>query len=240
MTLLKPQYQYQTINREEVNGKRHYCCPDGDKVPSVTTILSATQSEEKKQILENWRNTVGHARAKATTEEAAHRGSRMHKYLEDYLEIGKLRPPGSNPYSQESHVMARTIVDNGLVNFDEFWGSEVALYYPEIYAGTADGVGVHKGDPAILDFKQSNKPKTVDMIDDYFLQLTSYALCHNKIYGTDIKKGVILMCVKPPEISPGKWGIPTYQEFILEPADFSYWENKWWDKVEKFYTQLDK
>jgi genome maintenance exonuclease 1 len=104
-----------------------------------------------------------------------------------------------------------------------------------LYAGTTDCCGIHQGQEAILDFKQTNKPKKLEWIDDYFLQLTAYALAHNEVHGTNIRKGVIMMCVRPPEIEPGKWGEPQYQEFILEPSDFDYWTNRWCDRVSEYY-----
>lgn len=235
MTLLTERYQYTQIDRTSVEGKRLYLCPDGSKVPSVTTILSATQSPEKALALANWRKSVGEVKANQITAEAAGRGTRMHKYLEDYIMNGVLTDPGTNPYSHQSHKMASKIIFEGFPNISEIWGSEVGLYYPELYAGTADALGVHNNEPAVFDFKQSNKPKYKSQIEDYFLQLTAYLLCHNKVHGTDINQGVILMCVKPPEISPGKWGDPQYQEFIMTPDDFKVWEHKWWDKVEQYY-----
>lgn len=237
MTLLTEKYIYQPINRNEATGKRLYLCPDGSKVPSVTTILSATQPKEKKESILRWKNSVGHQKAQQITTEAASRGTSMHEFLEDFVLNGSLNKPGTNPFSKQAHLMAETIVNNGLVNVNEIWGSEVGLYYPGLYAGTTDAVGVHKNEDAILDYKQSNKPKKEEWIDDYFLQLTAYSICHNKVHGTNIRKGVVLMCVVPPEISPGVWGTPQYQEFVLTPANFSYWEQKWWDRVEQFYTQ---
>jgi len=238
MSLLTEKYNYQPINRHESSGQRLYLCPDGSKVPSVTTILSATQSKEKKESLMRWKNSVGHQKAQQITTEAAGRGTRMHTYLEDFILNGTLSQPGTNPYSKQSNLMAETIINNGLTHVNEIWGSEVGLYYPELYAGTTDAVGVHKNEDAILDYKQSNKPKKVEQIDDYFLQLTLYMMAHNKVYGTDIRKGVILMCVAPPEISPGVWGTPQYQEFILHPTDFNYWCDKAWTRVEQFYNQI--
>lgn len=235
MKLLIERYNYETIDRHSIEGKRLYACPDGSLVPSVTTILSATQPIEKTNALKKWRDSVGHKKAEEITTEAASRGTRMHKYLEDYILTGVLSNPGSNPYSQQSHCMAKTVVDAGLSNIEEVWGSEVGLYYPGLYAGTADAVGVSRGNAAILDFKQSNKPKKIEYISDYFLQLTAYALAHNKVHDTNIRKGVILMCVKPEEIAPAKWGTPRYQEFILHPSEFEFWEHQWWDRVELFY-----
>lgn len=237
MSLLIEKYNYKPLNRESVEGKRLYATPDGSKVPSVTTILDKTKPEEKKKALMEWRNRVGHEKAQQITTEAAGRGTRMHKYLEDYVIQGTINPPGSNPFSQQSHLMAQTVITEGLKNVNEIWGVEVGLYYPQIYAGTTDGLGLHLNEEAILDYKQSNKPKKEEYIEDYYLQLTAYALAHNKVHGTNIRKGVVLMCVKPPEIAPGKWGQPQYQEFILQPDLFAYWETQWWNRVEQYYKE---
>lgn len=238
MTLLTERYNYTPINRNEEQGKRLYLCPDGSKVPSVTTILDKTKSKEKMESIVKWRQAVGETKAQEITIEAASRGTRMHKYLEDYIANGYLNEPGSNPYSKQSHLMASTIISNGLTNVNEIWGSEIGLYYPELYAGTADALGIHNNDESIFDYKQSNKPKKEEWIEDYYLQLTAYALAHNKVHGTNINKGVILMCVKPPELSPGIWGEPQYQEFILKPENFSFWEDKWWTRVELYYKNI--
>jgi len=96
-------------------------------------------------------------------------------------------------------------------------------------------VGLHKGEQSILDFKQTNKPKKLEYIDDYFIQLTAYAMAHNEVHGTNIRKGVILMCVKPEELSPGVWADPQYQEFILESKDFDYWTERWCARVSEYY-----
>ena len=238
MKILTERYDYHQINRTDDQGKRLYLCPDGFKVPSVTTILSATQPIEKQQALANWRLNVGEKKADAICAEASGRGTRMHKYLEDFISNGELTPFGSNPYSKQAHLMASTIITHGFPKLTEIWGSEIGLYYPELYAGTSDAIGIHQYEGAILDYKQSNKPKKEEHINDYFLQLVAYALCHNKIYGTNIRKGVILMCVKPPEISPGKWGEPQYQEFILEGEAYDQYVELWWDRVSLYYEKF--
>ena len=237
MTLLNERFVYTPINRESVEGKRLYATPDGSKVPSVTTILDKTKPAEAKAALAAWKKAVGEKKAQEITTEAANRGTRMHKYLEDYVKEGILKDPGSNPYSVQSHKMAKHVIEQGLSNVNEVWGVEIPLYYPGIYAGTTDGCGLHLNEEAILDYKQTNKPKKLEWIDDYFLQLTAYALAHNKVYNSNIRKGVVLMCVRPPEIKPMIWGDPAYQEFILKPEDFDYWEKRWWDRVEQYYAQ---
>jgi genome maintenance exonuclease 1 len=134
--------------------------------------------------------------------------------------------------------MAKHVIEKGLCNVNEIWGVEVPLYYPGLYAGTTDGCGLHLNDQSIIDYKQTNKPKREEWIEDYYLQLTAYALAHNRVHGTTINKGVVLMCVSPKmneklEVIEE----PQYQEFILKPEDFAYWEAKWWDRVEQYYKQ---
>ena len=235
MTLLQERYTYTKLTRDESSGKRLYATPDGHKVPSVTTILDKTKPAESRIALANWRKAVGEVKAQQITTEAANRGTRMHTYLENYIKGETLKDTVTNPYAQQSLVMAKKVIAEGMIHVDEVWGSEVPLYFPELYAGTTDCVGIHKGEQSILDFKQTNKPKKLEYIDDYFIQLTAYAMAHNEVHGTNIRKGVILMCVKPEEISPGVWADPQYQEFILEPADFDYWTERWCTRVSEYY-----
>jgi ATP-dependent exoDNAse (exonuclease V) beta subunit len=222
MTLIKNKFDYKAIDRTSVNGQRKYLTPDGNAVASVTTILDATKD---KTHLIAWRKRVGEAKAREITTEAAGVGTRMHKYLEDYVEHGEWPSPGSNPYAQQAFSMATEIKMNALTDVDEIWGSEVALYVPNLYAGTTDLVGTYKGQPSIMDFKQTNKPKKVEWVEDYFLQLTAYAIAHNEIYGTDIKEGHIFMCSRAGE----------YQQFDIWPDEFEEWKNAWWDRVYRFY-----
>ena len=224
-------YDYTPLERESVEGKRHYALPDGSKVPSVTTILEKTKPEEKKRALQEWRDRVGHERAQQITTEAANRGTRMHTYLERYVKSDDIGELPSNPFAQPSWFMAAKVILEGLQHADEYWGSEVPLYYSGLYAGTTDLVGVWKGQPAIMDFKQTNKPKKREWIEDYFLQLAAYAEAHNDTYGTDINTGVILMCAKPATEHED----PVYQEFVLEPQDYAHWRDQWMRRVELYY-----
>lgn len=236
MTLYNPRFDYQMMERVSEDGRRLYKSPDGRRLPSVTTILDRTKPEESRRALAEWKRRVGTEQAQKITTEAANRGTRMHTYLEHYVKTGELKPAGSNPYAWPSHQMAMTVIDQGLRNVTEFWGVEIPLYFPNLYAGTSDGAGIHAGEESILDYKQTNKPKREEWIDDYKLQLVAYALAHNEVYGTKIRKGVILMCVKPELdaqfniISP-----PQYQEFVLHPEDFDHWEQAWWRRLELYY-----
>jgi len=225
--MIVKKYDYVALTRNSVDGQRLYQCPDGDSVPSVTTILDKTKPEEKKQALLNWRKSVGEQKANEIVTEAANRGTRMHKYLEDHINGETLKESVTNPYAQQSLDMAKVVIKEGLKDVDEFWGTEVALYFPQIYAGTTDCVGIHKGEGAILDFKQTNKPKKREWIEDYFLQLAAYAEAHNEIHGTKINKGVVLMCSADYK----------YQEFISEGAEFDMWKDLWWKRVEEYYKK---
>lgn len=223
--MITEQYDYGSLKRKSVDGRRLYTTPDGLAVPSVTTILDKTKPEEAKQALRNWRKRVGEKKAAEITKEAAGRGTRMHKWLEDYVTTGETGDPGSNPYSQQSHKMAHIIIEQGLSKASEFWGTEVPLYFPQVYAGTTDCLGVYNGKPAILDFKQTNKPKKTEWISDYFMQLCAYATAHNEVHGTDIKQGVILMCSKDFK----------YQTWTIEGEDFEEYSRQWWSRVGEYY-----
>jgi ATP-dependent exoDNAse (exonuclease V) beta subunit len=234
--MYNPKFNYHELSRTTEEGKRLYSTPDGSRVPSVTTILDKTKPAESRAALEQWRKNVGHAKAQQITTEAANRGTRMHTYLEHYVKNSELKERGTNPFGWASHAMAQTVIEDGLKNVDEFWGVEIPLYFPKLYAGTTDCVGIHQKDESILDFKQTNKPKQESWITDYKLQLVAYALAHNEVYGTNIRKGVVLMCVKPPVDDMGNpLARPVYQEFVLKPEDFDYWSDQWWRRLEQYY-----
>ena len=223
MTLLKSEIQYISMDRKSVNNKRCYLTPDGNAVSSVTTILDATK--DKTHLIE-WRNKVGHVRAQEITTQAASTGTRMHKFLEDYIQTGEWPTPGSNPYSIHANKMANVIKEHGLTHLTEIWGIEVALYIPQIYAGTTDCIAKYKNNLSIIDYKQSNKPKKKEWIDDYFLQLVLYAMAHNDMYNTNINEGHIFMCTQSLE----------YQQFDLWPDEFDYWKHRAWDRVYQYYS----
>ena len=222
MTLIIPKYTYEKLRRVEEGGKRRYAAPGGIPVASVTTILDATKD---KTHLIAWKKRVGEKKAQEIVTEAAGVGTRMHKYLEDYIDTGEWPDPGSNPYAQQAHMMATQIKENAMVHVDEIWGSEVPLYVPNIYAGTTDLVGTYKGQPCIMDFKQTNKPKKEEWVVDYFLQLTAYAIAHNEVHGTNICEGHVFMCSRAGE----------YQQFDIWPDEFPEWEAEWWKRVYDYY-----
>jgi genome maintenance exonuclease 1 len=233
--MITTRFDYTPINRTTIDGKRHYALPDGSAVPSVTTILDRTKSQESREALAKWKKAVGEERAQQITTEAANRGTRMHSYLEHYVLTGEMKELPGNPFAQPSWFMAAEVILNGLCNVDEFWGSEVPVYYSGLYAGTTDCVGIWKKKPAIIDFKQSNKVKKAEYISDYFIQLAAYAQAHNATHGTEINTGVIMMAVQPKQLIDGTYTRPEYLEFVVEGAEFSHWTNEWTKRVELYY-----
>mgnify|MGYP006133929283 FL=1 len=216
-------YIYPKTVREMIEGKRHYEINGDEKLPSVTTILSSTQDPEKAQSLKAWRDRVGEETATRIVDEAAARGTAMHKILEKY--IGEEGYLDLTQVGKNAHNMAMRIIEQGLSNVTEYYGLESTLFYPGLYAGATDMIALHKGEMAIVDFKQTNKPKRREWIDDYCLQLAAYAMAHNYVHKTNITKGVIMMCSKDNY----------YQEFVIEGDEFKKYTFKWIDKIDKYY-----
>ena len=146
-----------------------------------------------------------------------------------------MKPLPSNPFAHPSWFMAAQVILEGLCHVDEFWGVEVPVYYSGLYAGTTDCVGVWKGRPAIMDFKQTNRPKKREWIDDYFLQLAAYAAAHNETHGTTINTGVILMAQQPTLLEDGGYSKPVYTEYTVESDEFAHWHDEWIKRVELYY-----
>ena len=219
------QFIYPKSMREVINGKRHYAVKN-EKLPSVTTILSATQSADKQASLAAWRQRVGEDQATRIVNTAGARGTAMHKILEEYIK--------GNGYldltnvGKEAHNMAIKVIEQGLCNVSEYYGLEATLYYPGLYAGATDLIAMHKGEMAICDFKQSNKAKKREWIEDYCLQLAGYAMAHNFIYQTNITKGVIMMCTKDLY----------YQEFVIQGLEFRKYMHLFLKKVGQYYNEL--
>lgn len=219
-------FQYkncQQIN-DPVTRKRVYLTPDGESLPSVTTILSATKDMT---ALNEWKKRVGEDKAKQITTEAAGVGTAMHSNLERFI-AGLQRQPGNNPVHVQANAMADQIILNGLAHVNEVWAMEQSLYFPGLYSGTTDLVAVYKDNPSVCDYKQTNKPKKEEWVEDYKIQLIAYILAHNEVYGTDIREGHVFMCSRNCE----------YQQFDLWPDDFNKYQDLWLNKVEEYYNSL--
>ena len=183
-------YNYAELKRKE-GASRLYLTPDGESLPSVTTILSKTQD---KSFLKKWKERVGEKKAEEIVANSSAIGTALHLYIEHF--VNKYAYEDLTTTGLKAKTMAQVIIDHdeGLKKISEVWGCEVHLYYPGKYAGTADMIGVYNGRPSIMDFKQTNRPKKREWIQNYLMQLAAYAMAHNKLFNTEIDQGVILMC----------------------------------------------
>ena len=195
------------------------------RLPSVTTILGATKNTE---FLTKWKAKVGEKEADRIKNVSSARGTSMHKFLESY--VTGVGYDDLTELGQAAKPMADKIMEIGLAPVEEYYGSEVTLHYPGLYAGQTDLVGIHKGQDAIIDFKQTNKPKRREWIGDYCLQLAAYAMAHNILFNTQITKGVIMMCSKDNY----------YQEFVIEGNEFQKHMHNFLRRVDEYYSSRAK
>ena len=217
-------YNYPPCVRSTKDGDRKYEIGK-EKLPSVTTILKNTESSEKAESLARWRLKVGENEAERIVNEASRRGTAMHSYLETYIKGGNL--VDLTDIGQDASSMGQEIINQGFNDLEEIWGSEVTLYYPELYAGQTDLCGIYQGRESIVDFKQTNKPKKIEWIDDYFLQLAAYAMAHDQVYKTCVEQGVILMCSKDG----------FFQRFIVNGKNFTRYKHKFLEKISEYYKK---
>ena len=214
-------YNYVRVSRSTDQGSRTYDV-EGTKLPSVTTILSRTKDQT---YLDKWKAKVGYEEAERIKNLSSKRGTSMHKFIEkhitgagydDLTEIG-----------QQAKPMAQKIIDIGLTPVSEYYGSEVSLHYPGLYAGSTDLVCIHNGKETIADFKQANKPKREEWIEDYFLQISAYAMAHDYIHGSNIEQGVIMVCT--PDLY--------YQEFKFDGEMMQKYRHQFLQRLSQFYGQ---
>jgi len=221
VTLLVNKFNYHELKRTTIEGKRHYLDPNGNAVPSVTTILSHMKDMT---ALNKWKKRVGDTEAQRIVTESANIGTITHKHLENYI-VGEPRPSGNNLIYQQAKQLSDIIIENGMSDVNEVWAIEQSLCFPGLYAGTADMICVHKNKPVIGDFKTSRQVIKREWGEDYFMQCAAYALAHNVLYGTTIDSGLIFIVSHSGE----------YQEFIVEGEEFKKYTDQWLDKVEQYY-----
>ena len=212
-------YNYLEAKRIEEHGSRTYDV-NGNRLPSVTTILSRTKDQT---FINDWKAKVGEKKAEEIKNLSSKRGTSMHKYLENYI-LGKGYEDLTD-LGQESKRMAEKVIEVGLLPVSGYYGSEVTLHYPGLYAGSTDLVGVHNDMDTIIDFKQANRPKRAEWIEDYFLQIAAYAMAHDYVHGSKIRQGVIMVCT--PDLY--------YQEFKVQDAELRQWKHKFLKRLNQYY-----
>ena len=214
---IRNKFVYPKLQRLDLPTGRVYTLDGGLPVPSVTTILSSTKD---KAHLEEWSRRIGEEEAERIKNEAALVGTHMHNVVERLLLNRPLETPRTW-LQVRGYRMGYTLIEKFFPHVDEAWGTEIPLIYTGRYAGTSDFIGVYKGKPCIVDFKQTNKMKRRSWIEDYFVQLAAYAVAHNHQHGTDINQGVILMVSQEGEV----------QEFVSVGREFDGYCDQWWRRV---------
>ena len=219
---LKEKYTYVDAARIEEHGTRLYDV-NGSRLPSVTTILGATKDQ---QFLKDWKAKVGEKRAEEIKNHSSRRGTSMHKFIESY--VTGVGYDDLTELGQEAKPMAEKVIEIGLAPVEEYYGSEVTLYYPGLDAGSTDLVCNHNGMETIVDFKQSNRPKRKEWVEDYYLQIAAYAMAHDYVHGSEIRQGVIMMCT--PDLY--------YQEFIITDHELRNYKHKFLKRLDMYHELI--
>ena len=218
---MKKNSKYNYLEGRQINedGGRIYDVA-GYRLPSVTSILSRTKDQG---FLKDWRAKIGDKEADRIMNLSSVRGTAMHKYLESHIqEIGyeDLTDTG-----RQAKSMAEKVIEIGLAPVDEYYGSEVTMYYPGLYAGQTDLVCMHNGEDTIVDFKQANRPKKKEWIEDYYLQIAAYAMAHDYVHKSKINKGVVMVCT--PDLY--------YQEFVITGAELRQYKHKFLKRLDMYH-----
>jgi ATP-dependent exoDNAse (exonuclease V) beta subunit len=223
------QFDYPLSTRQTLDGKRVYNI-NGEALPSVTTILQATETEEKKKILEQWKQRVGAENADRIRDQAANRGSVLHRIVENY--ITDTKHLDLTDLGQEAHKMADILIQSAIdERLSEVWGVEPYLAYQGLFAGQTDLIGIHDGKITVCDHKNSNKPKKKEWLhDSYRIQLAAYALAFEDMFGEHIPRGVNFIITKDLY----------YQEFSWEGEEFKRAKYDWLKRVDQYYNQKAK
>ncbi len=220
---IKKSNKYNYIQGKQItdpdSGNRVYDF-NGSRLPSVTTILAATKNQ---QFLKDWKDRVGKEEAERIKNLSSRRGTAMHKFLENHIQgIGY---DDLTPIGCEAKPMAEKIIEKGFESVEEYYGSEVMLHYPGLFAGSTDLICLHDGLETIVDFKQSNRPKKKEWIEDYYIQVAAYAMAHDEVYRSTIRQAVIMICT--PDLY--------YQEFKIQDIDLRSYKHKWLKRLDMYH-----
>jgi len=192
----------------------------GTRLPSVTTVLSATKNQA---FLTRWKNKVGAHEAERIKNLSSRRGTAMHKFLESHIQgIGY---DDLTPIGCQAKPMAQKVIEKGFKSVEEYYGSEVMLYYPGLYAGSTDLICLHDDLETVVDFKQANNPKKKEWIEDYFIQVAAYAMAHDEVYKSTIRQAVIMICT--PDLY--------YQEFKIQDQNLRSYKHKWLKRLDMYH-----
>ena len=188
----------------EKDDGHYYQTPSGAIYPSITTILQKTQTLEKQQSLQNWREQE--IASDYITQEAAIIGSETHKLIENYL--------NGEEIFEEFRLLSEAHFNNLLpfVNkINDIHGIELRLYSDKMkLAGTSDCIAKYDGTLSVIDYKTKRSNQKEEWLTDYFIQATSYGIMFKELTGIKVEQVVILVSSEKN----------TRMEFIKNPDDY--------------------
>ena len=222
--MMKKSDRYSYVKGTQImdHGSRIYDV-NGYRLPSVTTILGRTKDQK---FLKDWKAKVGEQEAERIKNVSSSRGTAMHKFLEHH--ITGVGYDDLTALGQEAKAMAGKVIEIGLAPVEEYFGSEVTLYYPGLYAGSTDLVCLHNGRETVVDFKQANRPKKKEWIEDYYLQIAAYAMAHDYVHESKIEQGVIMVCT--PDLY--------YQEFKVEGPELRRYKHEFLKRLDNYHDLI--
>ena len=187
----KVEIDYPSLSRETIDGVRYYDTPTGEKLVSITSVIS----HYNREIFRSWRARVGNEEANKITKQATSRGTDMHTLVEYYIRNQKL--PTVQPLSEYLFKMAKPDLDK----IDNIHAIEQALFSKELgIAGSVDCIAEYEGELAVIDFKTSEKIKPEAWLENYFVQETFYAAAYYELTGIPVKKLITIMVTPGGEV----------------------------------------
>jgi len=227
-------YNYPSSSRSIYQGHRHYAL-NNQMLPSVTSIIEMTKTNKEKESLASWKQRLGEKESAAISREAAKRGSEMHSNIERFLlNKDNLDLFEDKKEKSKSSIMSDLIIEEGLKDkLEEIHGVECVLYYPgsKGFAGSSDLIGIYSGVHTVIDFKQKNSimKENYDSLKNYYTQLGGYSLAHNKVYGSNISQGVILLATTDL----------VFQIFRIKDEKLIEYQNKFLERVDQYYSLIN-
>ena len=206
-------------------GPRLYTTPEGNKYPSVTSILSLLSDPN---ALKWWYKKIGYDEAMKQTQEAADRGNVLHDLSEKYL-LNKLN---EEDIGYDAGGMMFRNAQQYLDEIESVLSTECALYSDKYkYAGRTDAIVKHAGDICVLDHKNSKKLFTgtklgymKEKLFKYKLQTYFYHIALQEMTGIESTHGILV--VSKPRLKPEE----EYESEIV----------KWEFKKEEFHDLFEQ
>ena len=174
------------LNQINEDGTRYYVTPEGNKYPSVTTVLT----EYNRKFIREWRERVGEEKANEISRKASNRGTKFHKHCEDYLK--NIQPEFKTPFEVEAFNTFKPLLNR----INNIHVQETRMYSDHLrMAGTVDCIAEFDGKLSVIDFKTASKEKQKESIENYFMQCSAYAIMFEERFKLPVARTVVMISV---------------------------------------------